>query len=60
MREGLYIHIDDVTDTIEKWALGLEDEVTTRTILDSGIREKLVERSALYVTPEGTMIRRKP
>ena len=58
MREGLYIHIDDVTDTIEKWALGLEDEVTTRAILDSGLREKLADRSELYVTPEGSMIRR--
>ena len=49
MREGLYIHIDDAAQTAH-WATGIDEDE---------IREKLKERSELYVTPEGSMIRRK-
>lgn len=52
MKEGLYVHVDDVTKIIENEVLVCLDG-------KKDLIESIVEKAEMYVTPDGNLIRRK-
>ena len=56
MREGLYVHVDEVRKVID--TLGSKSD--NLTIIDEEyILSEIKARSEMYITPGGRMIRRK-
>lgn len=52
MKEGLYVHVDDVTKIIENEVLVCLDG-------KKDLIESIVNEAEMYVTPDGNLIRRK-
>lgn len=52
MKEGLYVHVDDVKRIID-------DEVLVCLDGKKDLIDKIVEEAEMYATPNGNLIRRK-
>ena len=57
MKEGLYVHVDEVKNVIDTFG---SKGGTGMTIINDGfILSEIKERSDIYITHNGNMIRRK-
>ena len=57
MKEGLYVHVDEVKSVIDTFG---SKGGTGMTIINDGfILSEIKERSDIYITHSGNMIRRK-
>lgn len=56
MKEGLYVHVDDVRDVIDTFGAkgGLPNEITM--IDEDYVLGEIKERAVMYVTGEGNLI----
>lgn len=55
MREGLYVHVDEVKEVLERYGSRSKDLL----LVDEGyILGEVKERAEMYVTPSGKLIRR--
>ena len=57
MREGLYVHVDEVKKAIDTF--GSKGGTGMVIINDGFILSEIKERSDIYITHSGNMIRRK-
>lgn len=60
MKEGLYVHVDDVKKVIDTFGSksGLPgDQVTI--IKEDWVIDKIKEKAEMYITPSGRMVRKK-
>lgn len=58
MKEGLYVHIDDVKSVIDTY--GSKGGTGMTIINEEYIISQCKEKSELYVTPGGNLIRKTP
>ena len=57
MKEGLYVHVDDVRDIIDTF--GSKGGTGMTIINEEYILSQCKEKSRMYVTSDGGLIRRK-